>query len=230
MSVVVAAVAKSPQRWTLVGLLAVLAASLFAFGHIAEDYLTNDPLVDWDVRFALWLHDHSSGGLVSFFRVVTNAGNTIVLLVLAAAVVTLFARAGRTHAAATLILALGGAAILNGLLKLLFHRSRPEVAFVHLATYSFPSGHAAVTTATFTTLAFLIGRRSTRRRSAAMGAAAVGLIALVDFSRLYLGAHYLSDVLAGTSFGLSWACVCLIGYTLWSDRRLRREGRRELGG
>jgi|SRR5215210_1224376 len=221
MSVVVAAVARSPQRWTLVGLLAVLAGSLFAFAHITEDYLTNDPLVDWDVRFALWLHDHSSGNAVSFFKIVTNAGNTIVLLILAGAVVTVFARAGRTHASATLLTALGGAAILNGLLKLLFHRQRPEVGFVHLETYSFPSGHAAVTTATFTTLAFLIGRRSTNRRSAAMGVGAVALIVLVDFSRLYLGAHYLSDVLAGTCFGLSWACVCLIAYTLWSDRRLR---------
>ena len=152
----------------------------------------------------------------------------VALLVLAGAVVVVFARVGRTHASATLLAALAGAAIFNGLLKLLFHRQRPEVAFVHLETYSFPSGHAAVTTATFTTLAFLVGRRSTTRRSVALGAAAIGLIALVDFSRLYLGAHYLSDVLAGTCFGLSWACVCLIAYTLWSDRRLRlAQGRRD---
>jgi cation-transporting P-type ATPase E len=107
------------------------------------------------------------------------------------------------------------------LLKLAFHRQRPELAFVHLETYSYPSGHAAVATATFTTLAFVLARRSGGRRTIAIAAAAITLIALVGFSRLYLGVHYMSDVMAGTSFGLAWASTCLIAYTLYGERTIR---------
>jgi undecaprenyl-diphosphatase len=120
--------------------------------------------------------------------------------------------------AAVLIAALGGAGVVNALLKLVFQRPRPELAFVHLETYSFPSGHAAVATATFTTLAFVVGRRSGRRRAVVVAATATALIVLVGFSRLYLGVHYLSDVLAGWSFGLAWASLCLIAYTLYDGR------------
>jgi membrane-associated phospholipid phosphatase len=217
----VASLSKSGQTWSFVGLLAVLAGSLFAFAHIAEDYLTHDPLVDWDVRFAFWLHAHSSDGLVTLFKVVTFAGNSLVLLAVVSVAAVGFARRGRLNAAAVLILALGGAGVLNGLFKLIFQRPRPELAFVHLETYSFPSGHAAAATATFATLAFLVGHRSRPWRTLAAAATAVALIVLVGFSRLYLGVHYLSDVLAGTSFGLTWASVCLIAYTLYGDRSLR---------
>ena len=217
-----AGLSKSGQTWTLLGLLAALSGSLFAFAHIVEDYLTHDPLVDWDVRFAFWLHAHSSQELVTFLKVVTYAGNSLVLLALVGVAAVVFARRGRLNASATLVLALGGAGLLNALLKLLFHRPRPEVAFVHLETYSFPSGHAAVSTATFATLAFLVGQRLPGLRAFAVGAAAVAMIALVGFSRLYLGVHYLSDVLAGTSFGLCWASACLIAYTLYGGGSLRR--------
>jgi membrane-associated phospholipid phosphatase len=209
------------RTWTLLGLFAVLVGSVFAFAQVTEDYLTRDPLVDWDVRFASWLHAHSTGWLVTVFKVVTLAGNSVVLVVVVGALAVAFFRRKRLNDAAVLIAALGGAGVINALLKLVFHRPRPELAFVHLETYSFPSGHAAVATATFTTLAFVVGRRSGRRRTIAVAAAAITLIVLVGFSRLYLGVHYLSDVMAGWSFGLAWASLCLIAYTLYGERSIR---------
>jgi membrane-associated phospholipid phosphatase len=206
------------RTWTLLGLFAVLVGSVFAFAQVTEDYLTRNPLVDWDVRFASWLHAHSTGWLVTVFKVVTLAGNSVVLVVVVGALAVAFFRRKRLNDAAVLIAALGGAGVINALLKLVFHRPRPELAFVHLETYSFPSGHAAVATATFTTLAFVVGRRSGRRRTIAVAAAAITLIVLVGFSRLYLGVHYLSDVMAGWSFGLAWASLCLIAYMLYGDR------------
>jgi membrane-associated phospholipid phosphatase len=142
------------------------------------------------------------------------------LLLVVGALAVVFVRRGRVNDAAVLILALGGAGVINALLKLVFQRPRPELAFVHLETYSFPSGHAAVATATFATLAFVLGRRSGRGRTIAIAAAAIALIVLVGFSRLYLGVHYLSDVMAGTSFGLAWASLCLIAYTLSGERSI----------
>jgi membrane-associated phospholipid phosphatase len=205
---------RGPKRLELFSLLAVLLASAFVFGNIVEDYLTNDPMVRWDVRFATWLHQHAWRPLVDFFDVVTYAGNGVVLGIVVGAVALLFWRHGRRADALFLGAAFAGAALINGLLKLAFHRPRPELAFVHLETYSFPSGHAAVATATFGALAYLLCLRPNARRVAlALGATA--LIALVGFSRLYLGAHYLSDVLAGTCFGLFWASLCAIAYTLY---------------
>jgi membrane-associated phospholipid phosphatase len=221
---------RDPRTVTLSALTVGFAAAVAAFAHLAEDYLTGDPIVRWDIRFAAWLHAHASDPLVRVFDVVTLAGNSIVLFVLVAAIGIVLLRRTRPNEAAVIALAFGGSALLNPLLKLLFHRKRPELAFVHLDTYSFPSGHAAVSTATFTTIAFLLGRRyrSLRARLAiALGTAAA--ILLVGFSRLYLGAHYLSDVLAGISFGFAWAMLCLIGYTLWGERNvvdaLRRRSR-----
>ena len=77
--------------------------------------------------------------------------------------------------------------------------------------------------ATFATLAYLLGRRftSTRVRLLLALATVVG-VCLVGFSRLYLGAHYLSDVLAGISFGLAWASLCLIVYAVQGDRDVLR--------
>jgi membrane-associated phospholipid phosphatase len=206
---------------TITWLLAVVVAAFAAFGHLVEDYLTGDPIVRWDVEFARWLHEHSSGALVTFFKVVTLAGNAAVLGAIVVGVGFVLVRRGRANDAALLLLAFGGASVVNALLKLVFHRPRPELAFVHLDTYSFPSGHAAASSATFATMAYLLARRhySTAARIW-IGVGAVAAIALVGFSRLYLGAHYLSDVLAGISFGIAWAASSLLVYTLWGEREL----------
>jgi membrane-associated phospholipid phosphatase len=212
---------QDPRTLTSTGLLVALVAALAAFGHLVEDYLTGDPIVRWDVEFARWLHEHSSGPIVQFFKIVTLAGNAAVLAVIVIAIAFALVRRGLANDAALVLLAFGGASVVNALLKLIFHRPRPELAFVHLDTYSFPSGHAAASSATFATLAYLLARR--RSSTAAriwIGLGAAAAIALVGFSRLYLGAHYLSDVLAGISFGVAWAAASLLVYTLYGEREV----------
>jgi membrane-associated phospholipid phosphatase len=218
---------RDPRTVTLSALTAGLVAAVAAFAHLAEDYLTGDPIVRWDVSFARWLHEHASDPLVRVFDVITLAGNTVVLVVLVTAIGIVLLRRTRPNEATVIALALVGSALLNGALKLLFHRPRPELAFVHLDTYSFPSGHAAVSTATFSTIAFLLGRRyrSLRARLLIPLGTLVAIL-LVGFSRLYLGAHYLSDVLAGISVGFGWAMLCLIAYTLWGERNVFHTFRR----
>ena len=212
---------RDPRTLTISWLVVVLVAALAAFGHLVEDYLTGDPIVRWDVEFARWIHEHSSSPLVEFFKIVTLAGNAAVLGVIVVAIGFVLVRRRRANDAAVLFLAFGGASAINAVLKLIFHRPRPELAFVHLDTYSFPSGHAATSSATFTVMAYLLARRchSTRARIW-IGLGAAAAIELVGFSRLYLGAHYLSDVLAGISFGVAWAAVSLLAYTLWGEREL----------
>jgi undecaprenyl-diphosphatase len=214
---------RDPRTVTVSVLAIAFVASVAAFAHLAEDYLTGDPIVRWDVRFAIWLHQHASHPLVRVFDVITLAGNSVVLLLVVTAIGIVLLRRTRPNEAAVIAVAFGGAAVVNALLKLAFHRARPELAFVHLDTYSFPSGHAAVSTATFTTAAFLLGRRyrSTRAR-VLIALGTIAAIVLVGFSRLYLGAHYLSDVLAGISFGFAWAMLCLLAYTVWGERDVLR--------
>lgn len=203
----------------IIALAFVLAGSLGAFAHVVEDYLTGDPLVDWDVRFALWLHERASDPLIGLFKVITLAGNAAVLGLVSAAAAFVLLRRGRANDAALVLLSLGGAGLLNAAFKLAFQRPRPESAFVQLDAYSFPSGHAAASTAAFLAAAFLAATRvrGLRRRSGIVLTALVAAAA-VAFSRLYLGAHYLSDVLAGSSLGLAWTTVCLILYVAYGRR------------
>jgi undecaprenyl-diphosphatase len=191
--------------------------SVFAFAHLAEDYVTGDPIVRWDVELARWLHEHSSPALVSVFDVITLAGNVVTLAVLTAIVGLLLLRRGARNDAMFLGAVALGVELVNGVLKLAFHRPRPELAFVHLDTYSFPSGHAAGSTAIFGALAYLAARRTAGPLRTAILVATPALIALVGFSRLYLGAHYLSDVLAGYAVGAAWLFACLTVVLAFGD-------------
>ena len=114
---------------------------------------------------------------------------------------------------------LAGAELLNVVLKLAFHRPRPHVAFVHLDTYSFPSGHAMMSTAAYGALAYIAWSRL-RTRPARIGlvAGTTALVTLICFSRLYLGVHYLSDVLAGAAGGAFWLAVAVALQTAYGVR------------
>lgn len=223
-----------PRAQWLAALTVAFVAACAAFGHVVEDYLTGDPIVRWDVDFARWLHEHSSPILVDVFKVVTLAGNAIVLALLTLVAVALLARRRAFERAVLVVVVAVGIELLNAGLKLLFHRPRPELAFVHLDTYSFPSGHAAGSAAIYSLLAVLLARGMTTRGRILVGFATAALIVAIGFSRLYLGAHYLSDVLAGTALGLAWTAGWLLAYELGAfrsrlvPRRLRPRSRPDL--
>jgi undecaprenyl-diphosphatase len=188
----------------------VFLGALTAFGHVVEDYLTGDPIVRWDVEFSRWLHAHSSPTLVSLFSVLTWAGNAIVLAAVVLVAAMLLYRAGRRSDAYVVLGGAIGIELLNALLKLVFHRPRPELAYVHLETYSFPSGHAAGSAAIYGIVVYLLARGLRPKVQVVCSVAYVGLVATICFSRLYLEVHYLSDVLAGASLGLAWAAGCVL--------------------
>jgi undecaprenyl-diphosphatase len=116
------------------------------------------------------------------------------------------------HSALLLIIATGGGLVLNGLLKVGFNRPRPQVFTwgTHAVSSSFPSGHAMSSVIVYGTVAYLAARLqgNVRSRVFTLVFAAV-IILLICASRLYLGVHYPSDVLAGLIIGLAWAGFCM---------------------
>jgi undecaprenyl-diphosphatase len=115
--------------------------------------------------------------------------------------------------AAWLAAALCGAMLLDPLLKALLHRPRPTIIshLTEASGSSFPSGHALVAAAAYLTLGAMIARHAqSRAGKAAVMAAAVLLVGLIGISRVYLGVHWPSDVIAGWTFGGAWALAVMM--------------------
>jgi undecaprenyl-diphosphatase len=156
-------------------------------------------------------------------RDVSALGSIAVLLLLSLAVISFLLIRRQVHAAVLVFAAAGGGALLMGGLKEAFGRPRPRLVphlFGDVATPSFPSGHAMAAAAIYLTLAALLARLVEDRRSKVfvVGVALV-LVLLVGVSRVYLGVHWPSDVLAGWTAGLCWAIACWIVMA-----RLQRRG------
>jgi undecaprenyl-diphosphatase len=220
---IVQAAWRVPERRRLALALAAAVFLALAFARIAEDYLTNDPLARWDVSFAQWLSEHRSGVGTDFFRVFTDIGSPAGALAIGTVVCLLLYQRRQLIDAALIPVVLAGAELLNLILKLAFHRPRPEAAFVHLETYSFPSGHAMVSTALYGALAYLAwGRLRAPAARVALLTGTAALLSLICFSRLYLGVHYLSDVLAGAAGGAFWLAVAIALQTIYGERLVTR--------
>ena len=144
---------------------------------------------------------------------ITALGSATVLGLAVVAICGFLALQGLYRNALFVFIASCGGWLLNAVLKEAFGRPRPEVVphLREVMTLSFPSGHAMTTAAIYLTLGALLMRVSERRitRFYCMGVAMLATF-LVGASRVYLGVHYPTDVLAGWLIGLSWALLCWI--------------------
>jgi membrane protein DedA with SNARE-associated domain/membrane-associated phospholipid phosphatase len=197
-----------------VGLLAA-AGCLWLFGGVVEDLLTGDPLVRFDRVVDEYLHSHATPHLTTFLLIVTAFGSTVAVVLLGVVVAALLARRRLWTLLWTWIGAVAGSAILNQLLKALFQRPRPHFAhpLVVESSYSFPSGHAMESFVVYGMLAYLavvLWLRSWEARVAAVCGAAL-VVVLIGFSRMYLGVHYFSDVIAGYAAGGVWLSALITG-------------------
>jgi len=195
------------------GLLIILVAGWW-FGEIAEDMSRNAATRLLDERVTSWFHDHAMSGLTEIARGVTFFGSVEFVAVAASCVaIVLLVRKSWYHLLA-LLLAVGGGSLLNILLKHFFHRQRPalENPLLTLTSFGFPSGHTMGATLFYGALAVFVAQSVPKWRWRALAfwiaALAVGLIGL---SRIYLGAHYLTDVVGAIAVGLAWLAFCWTG-------------------
>lgn len=165
------------------------------------------------------------GWLQEAARDVTGLGGHAVLAIVTLSTAVYLAMTGRRGAAVLVLVAIGGGSLLSTLLKLGFDRPRPDLVphAVKVYTASFPSGHAMLSAVTYLTLGALLARVHEQRsiKLFVLGTA-VALTAVIGLSRVYLGVHWPSDVLAGWCVGAAWAALCRYVALL-----LQREGQVE---
>jgi undecaprenyl-diphosphatase len=142
-------------------------------------------------------------------RDLTALGSTIVLVVVTLAMAGLLLITRHPRLSMLLLLAVGLGTVASNTLKYMLARPRPDFVahVVDVSTMSFPSGHAMLSAVTYLTIGALLARDQTFSIKVYIVAIAVLLSVLVGISRVYLGVHYPSDVLAGWAMGGAWACI-----------------------
>jgi undecaprenyl-diphosphatase len=195
---------------------AVVLVALLLFGVLAQQVLTDGPLARVDRELMRWLVAHRSDAMTHAMLFLSTLHQTRFVLAACALLAAWFAWR-RQLGWITTICAVPLGMLLNVGLKHTFQRARPgsDQALVHLATFSFPSGHAIAATLFYGVLCALLFAHVRSPAARVLGAAACLLvIAAVGFSRMYLAAHFLSDVLAGICVGTAWLL-------LWTEATAR---------
>src|SRR6266511_2902062 len=171
-----------------------------------------NPFWSADHGIATWFHEHLTPVFVSVLRAFTEFGSGEWIGIIMFAVALFFAWKRWWPSLVTLIVAVPGGMMLNEWLKILVHRHRPFVdgPFVDWSGYSFASGHTIGATLLYgQLLLFVLPALKARHWRLLCTFSAMSLVLLVGFSRIALGAHFLTDVLAAIIFGIIWLAFCL---------------------
>jgi undecaprenyl-diphosphatase len=172
-----------------------------------------NPFSGIDHGIALWFHAHLTPTFVSVLRGITEFGSSEWIAIVLSVAVVYFVVKRWWPSLLIMVVAVPGGMLLNEWIKILVHRHRPFVDgwFVDWSGYSFASGHTIGATLLYGQLAlFIIPMIKNRGGRALVFSAATFVIVLVGFSRIALGAHYLTDVLGGMFLGASWLTLCLL--------------------
>ncbi|MDQ1381736.1 MAG: hypothetical protein QOJ71_2455 [Actinomycetota bacterium] len=204
---------------TATGLALTVAFGLVLLGAAAIGALLimvqhNAGLARWDLSAARWGGDHATKGSTNFLRDVSLLGGTPVMI--AAALVTaavIYLRTRRAVVVWFLVVVVGGQVVISNLAKVIVDRSRPDIRqLTGFSGSSFPSGHATTAAATFAAIALLWGIGKPKRTKVALAAGAAGIAAAVATSRVLLGVHWLTDVIAGLAMGWAWFALSSIAF------------------
>jgi undecaprenyl-diphosphatase len=164
-----------------------------------------------DTRILLGLQQLHNPVLDAIMKGITFLGEPVVFLSISSALGINFWQNQHRRQATTLAMATLGAVGLNVLFKELFRRARPALwdHIVNAVHYSFPSGHAMVSTAVYGCIGYILAQQFPQWRKQILSSTTVIILA-IGFSRLYLGVHWPTDVLAGYAAGLLWLIVCIL--------------------
>lgn len=220
------------REWPLI--LAILAPAfvLWAFVELADEVVEGSTSA---FDSAILLAFRSAGDLADpigpewfeeTMRDFTALGGNGVLLLITLGALIYLLLIDKKRAAMVMAIAVGGGIVVSTLLKQAFDRPRPDLVphGAEVFTASFPSGHSMMSAVVYLTLAAMLARvRPEWRVKIFVLSAALFVTLLVGVSRIYLGVHWPTDVLAGWSVGAAWALVCWVG-TLLLQRRGRVEG------
>ena len=215
----------------LPGLLA-LAAAISIFAAIAISVKAGATQA-FDRRLLLAMR-HSgdlspigSRSLQEAARDFTSLGGTAVLALVTLATTGFLALDGKKHMALFTCASVAGGMVMSALLKDVFQRPRPEIVphVVYVSNTSFPSGHSMLSAVTYLTLGVLLARSHQRRALKAYSLLIAALLSImVGVTRVYLGVHWPTDVLAGWAAGAVWALLCwLVAGWLQSRKALEPE-------
>jgi undecaprenyl-diphosphatase len=221
---------RMPEISLLVCLL-LMAGGVWLFLALADE-MREGELERIDTRLLMLLR---SGGdpadpigpawVEEAMRDLTALGSIVVLAIITLAATVHLVLAGKRHAALLLVVAVGGGVLLGFGAKAGFERPRPDLVAhgAEVFTSSFPSGHSMMAAVAYLTMGTLLARVQPNRRLKIWLIGLAVLISLaVGISRVYLGVHWPSDVLAGWALGASWATLCW-AVALWLQRRGRIE-------
>ena len=230
--------ARYPRLWTFVaaraargeylGLhltigLAVSLAALWVFGGVTEDVIHHHPLTTLDLQLSLWLRNHAGATGDRVALAVTSLGSPVWIASLLVVVAGVLARRRQWIPLAGWVAAIAGSGVLDLALKRAIHRPRPAGAadFLQNASFSFPSGHAMGSLIAYGMLLYLLLAHwpQARRHTAPVSVVAVVLVLAIGVSRLYLGVHFLSDVIGGYAAGVVWLAACVTGVEITVRQR-----------
>jgi undecaprenyl-diphosphatase len=195
------------------------ALGLWLFSAIADEILDKESFT-FDKEILLTLRELHTPVLDKVMLGFTFLGEPVILLIMCLVIGTWLLMRGQRSQATILIIAAGGAVALNTLLKVLFGRARPMLweRVVDVGQYSFPSGHAMISMVIFGTIGYLLSSKFPLWR--------IGIISLtillvtgIGLSRLYLGVHWPTDIVAGYAAGLVWLITCIFSLQVWQERR-----------
>ena len=192
---------------------ALLLGCTWAFFGIVEDVLSRDPLVLADQSIFAFLQGVRVGAIDRVMVGITELGSIGVMLPLIVVVFAWLVWHGCWRTARYWLATVFFAELLVQVLKFTLGRHRPLALYAGNEAFSFPSGHATVSTVVLGFLAFLLVRGQSRPWRLTVVTVTTGYVALVALSRLYLGAHWFSDVAGGISVGLAWVALVAMVYT-----------------